>query len=241
MTEPARDADASAAPAGPGEQPTSSGRGEQVFALVVLAADIVVVAALLSMAFSSVLRLPEAAGELVLGLVFTGVPIATVLTAFGLLVRAPARRFVHAGIILVCIPLSVGGGLALALGWSFGPGGFVAAFVLFGVVLAFVLVLARRALRRPGPRYASNELAARDQRLTRLVVGGWVVTALAGAYLSNGPLLLLAAAVSGRPYDHVPLVLVVPLVLLAVTVVFMIRRHGLRRLAVSDDGGAPVG
>jgi hypothetical protein len=209
------------------------GRGSWVFATIVLAADIVVTLALLSLPFGRLLRLPEPLGQAVLAVVFGGVPVATVLTALGMLVDGPARRLVHIGVVLVCIPLSIGASLSLGLGLSFGPGGFVGAVLMFGVVLAFVLTLARRALRRPAPRYASNDFAARDRRLTRLIVWGWVVVSLIGAVLSIGPFFLLTGVVAGDPYSFPP-ILLLPVVLVVVVVLLAVRRRGLRRHTVSD-------
>lgn len=208
------------------------GAGSWVFATIVLVAVVVADAALLSLPFGQLLRLPEPVGQAVLALVFGGVPVATVLAGLGLLVQGPARRLVHLAVALVCIPLSIGAGLSLGLGLSFGPGGIVWAVLMFGIVLAFVLTLAGRALRRPAPHYASNDFAARDRRLTRLVVWGWVVVALVSSALSTGPYFLLTRLAAGDSSAFPP-VPVLPVVLAVVVLLLVVRRRGLRRHAVS--------
>lgn len=208
------------------------GAGSWVFATIVLVAVVVADAALLSLPFGQLLRLPEPVGQAVLALVFGGVPVATVLAGLGLLVEGPARRLVHLAVALVCIPLSIGAGLSLGLGLSFGPGGIVGAVLMFGIVLAFVLTLAGRALRRPAPHYASNDFAARDRRLTRLVVWGWVVVALVSSVLSTGPFFLLTRLAAGDSSAFPP-VPVLPVLLAVVVLLLVVRRRGLRRHAVS--------
>ena len=220
------------------EPSAGPGAGSWVFATIVLVAVVVVNAALLSLPFGRLLRLPEPLGQAVLGLVFGGVPVAAVLAGLGMLVAGPARRLVHVGVVLVCIPLSIGASLSLGLGLSFGPGGFVGALVLFGIVLAFVLALARRALRRPAPHDASNDLAARDRRLTRLIVWGWVVVALVSSVLSTGPFFLLTGLVAGNPYSFPP-VLLLPVVLDVIVALIVVRRRDLRRHAVSEADADP--
>lgn len=210
------------------------GAGSWVFATIVLVAVVVADAALLSLPFGRLLRLPEPVGKAVLALVFGGVPVATVLAGLGLLVEGPARRLVHLAVALVCIPLSVGAGLSLGLGLSFGPGGIVWAVLMFGIVLAFVLTLAGQALRRPAPHYASNDFAASDRRLTPLVVWGWVVVALVSSALSTGPYFLLTRLAAGDSSAFPP-VPVLPVVLAVVVLLLVVRRRGLRRHAVSAD------
>lgn len=216
------------------EPSNESGPGSWVFATIVLVAVVVADAALLSLPFGRLLRLPEPVGQAVLALVFGGVPVATVLAGLGLLVEGPARRLVHLAVALVCIPLSIGAGLSLGLGLSFGPGGIVWAVLMFGIVLAFVLTLAGRALRRPAPHYASNDFAASDRRLTRLVVWGWVVVALVSSALSTGPYFLLTRLAAGDSSAFPP-VPVLPVVLTVVVLLLVVRRRGLRRHAVSAD------
>jgi hypothetical protein len=214
------------------------GAGSWVFATIVLVAVVVVDVALLSLPFGRLLRLPEPLGQAVLGLVFGGVPVATLLAGLGMLVDGPARRLVHLGVVLVCVPLSIGASLSLGLGLSFGPGGFVGAVLMFGIVLAFVLALARRALRRPAPHYSSNDFAARDRRLTRLVVWGWVVVALVSSVLSTGPFFLLTGLVAGDPYSF-PRILLLPVVLAVVVLLVVVRRRDLRRHAVPETDALP--
>jgi len=214
------------------EPSDESGPGSWVFATIVLVAVVVADAALLSLPFQQLLRLPEPVGKAVLALVFGGVPVATVLAGLGLLVEGPARRLVHLAVALVCVPLSIGASLSLGLGLSFGPGGFVGAVLMFGIVLAFVLTLARRALRRPAPYYASNDFAARDRRLTRLVVWGWVVVALVSSVLSTGPFFLLTRLAAGDSSSFPPIP-VLPVLLAVVVLLLVVRRRGLRRHAVS--------
>lgn len=160
------------------------------------------------------------------------------------MVEGRARPLAHAGAIVISVPLAIGGSLAVFAGLEYGAGLVVLGVVLLGVVLFFLVTIARRARARPGPRYASNELAVRDRRLSRGIVWSWVVVAMLLAVISVDFFLLLTAF---GEYDHLPPSLAVPVVLIALPVLLTVWRRRVRRHAepelasVADDRSADVG
>lgn len=216
----------------PDATPTSSpgiaSRAQWVFASVVFGLDVLMTSLLVLWPTRLVRVLPEALGEVLLPALFIGVPIAAILTACALVVEGRARSLAHAGAIVISVPLAIGGSLAVAAGLSFGAGLVVLGVLLLGVVLFFLVTIARRARARPGPRYASNQLAVRDRRLSRGIAWSWVVVVMLLAVISIDVFLLLTAF---DEYDHLPPSLAVPVVLIAVPVLLTVWRRRVRRHA----------